>query len=202
MFVCLIFLQQIEERCANLILTEDQLKEVCSHLLVELDRGLTKATNKEATIKCFPTYVRELPNGEGTSLSIYSLPILVHFSWFRWDSCAILCNDSSQSCDSRLDLMFKWWGGGGEERVSHSNDTSQSEERRWRISTWWNIHTTVSLNCNKSNLNLISGNSFHLNCVSCEGWIHLSPYICWAVKWGEWTLQEPENEMETSRISN
>jgi len=54
----------IEERCANLILTEDQLKEVCSHLLVELDRGLTKATNKEATIKCFPTYVRELPNGE------------------------------------------------------------------------------------------------------------------------------------------
>ena len=80
MFVCLIFLQQIEERCANLILTEDQLKEVCSHLLVELDRGLTKATNKEATIKCFPTYVRELPNGEGTSLSIYSLPILVHFS--------------------------------------------------------------------------------------------------------------------------
>jgi len=54
----------IEERCANLILTEDQLKEVCDHLLVELNRGLKKETNSDATIKCFPTYVRELPNGE------------------------------------------------------------------------------------------------------------------------------------------
>ena len=56
---------QIEERCAELILSDDKLRDVCQRLLVELNRGLNKDTNKEATVKCFPTYVRELPNGEG-----------------------------------------------------------------------------------------------------------------------------------------
>ncbi|XP_057365081.1 hexokinase type 2-like isoform X1 [Daphnia carinata] len=54
----------IEERCAELILSDEQLREVCQRLLVEINRGLNKDTNKEATVKCFPTYVRELPNGE------------------------------------------------------------------------------------------------------------------------------------------
>jgi hypothetical protein len=43
---------------------------VCQRLLVEINRGLNKDTNKEATVKCFPTYVRELPNGEGNSNEI------------------------------------------------------------------------------------------------------------------------------------
>ena len=58
-------LLQIEERCANLILDDDQLHEVCKRLLDEINHGLAKETNAQATIKCFPTYVRELPNGEG-----------------------------------------------------------------------------------------------------------------------------------------
>ena len=56
---------QIEERCAELILSDEQLRDVCDRMLVEINRGLNKETNKEATVKCFPTYVRELPNGEG-----------------------------------------------------------------------------------------------------------------------------------------
>lgn len=58
--------EQIEERCAELILSDEQLREVCQRMLVEINRGLGKETNREATVKCFPTYVRELPNGEGT----------------------------------------------------------------------------------------------------------------------------------------
>jgi hexokinase len=57
---------QIEERCANLIPSDEQYREVCNRLLAEIERGLNKDTNPQATVKCFPTYVRELPNGEGT----------------------------------------------------------------------------------------------------------------------------------------
>lgn len=65
-----IFLQmkQIEERCAELILSDEQLRDVCQRMLTEINRGLNKETNREATVKCFPTYVRELPNGEGIHL--------------------------------------------------------------------------------------------------------------------------------------
>jgi len=54
----------IEERCANLIPSDEQYREVCNRLLAEIERGLNKDTNPQATVKCFPTYVRELPNGE------------------------------------------------------------------------------------------------------------------------------------------
>lgn len=59
---------QIEERCAELILSEEQLREVADRMLTEVNRGLAKETNKEATVKCFPTYVRELPNGTGNEI--------------------------------------------------------------------------------------------------------------------------------------
>lgn len=61
-------MKQIEERCAELILSDEQLREVCQRMLTEINRGLNKETNREATVKCFPTYVRELPNGEGIHL--------------------------------------------------------------------------------------------------------------------------------------
>lgn len=61
-----VLFKQIEERCAELILSDEQLREVADRMLIEVQRGLKKDTNKEATVKCFPTYVRELPNGEGT----------------------------------------------------------------------------------------------------------------------------------------
>lgn len=37
--------------------------------LIEIDRGLKKATHDEANIKCFVTYVQDLPNGKGTWLN-------------------------------------------------------------------------------------------------------------------------------------
>ncbi|MCL4131805.1 UNVERIFIED_CONTAM: hypothetical protein GTU68_022926, partial [Idotea baltica] len=54
----------IREICSNFILTDELLKEVCDNLENELNRGLAKDTNPEASIKCFPTYVKELPNGK------------------------------------------------------------------------------------------------------------------------------------------
>lgn len=33
--------------------------------LIEIDRGLKKSTHDEANIKCFVTYVQDLPNGKG-----------------------------------------------------------------------------------------------------------------------------------------
>lgn len=56
---------QVKEVCQELILTQEALKEVCACLQEELNKGLGKESNPEAAIKCFPTYVRELPNGKG-----------------------------------------------------------------------------------------------------------------------------------------
>ncbi|KAK4320248.1 hypothetical protein Pmani_008859 [Petrolisthes manimaculis] len=40
------------------------MREVCDRMEEEINKGLGKDTNSEATIKCFPTYVRDLPNGK------------------------------------------------------------------------------------------------------------------------------------------
>lgn len=56
---------QVKEVCQELILTQETLKEVCACLQEEINKGLGKESNPEAAIKCFPTYVRELPNGKG-----------------------------------------------------------------------------------------------------------------------------------------
>ena len=56
------------------MLSNETLHDVCCSLNKELDRGLTKDTNKEATIKCFPTFVQELPNGEGKAATALVLP--------------------------------------------------------------------------------------------------------------------------------
>jgi len=55
----------LEERCSNLILSDDQIERVSATLLREIENGLRQKTNGEADIKCYPTYVRNLPNGEG-----------------------------------------------------------------------------------------------------------------------------------------
>lgn len=36
-----------------------------TRFLNEIDRGLKKATHDAADIKCFVTYVQDLPNGKG-----------------------------------------------------------------------------------------------------------------------------------------
>ncbi|CAO1422296.1 unnamed protein product [Diamesa serratosioi] len=55
---------QIREACQDLILTEKSLREIMSRFLHEIDRGLKKATHDAADIKCFVTYVQDLPNGK------------------------------------------------------------------------------------------------------------------------------------------
>lgn len=43
-------------------------------ILVEINRGLSKKTNAEADIRCYITYIQDLPNGKGrTSFSYYSI---------------------------------------------------------------------------------------------------------------------------------
>lgn len=36
-----------------------------TRILAEINRGLKKETHAEADIKCFVTYVQDLPNGKG-----------------------------------------------------------------------------------------------------------------------------------------
>ena len=36
-------------------------------MLEEIEMGLRQKSNKNADIKCYPTYVRNLPNGKGKS---------------------------------------------------------------------------------------------------------------------------------------
>jgi len=53
-----------EDITKRLVLSDETLEEVCRSLDEEIHKGLGKETNKKATIKCFPTFVQELPNGK------------------------------------------------------------------------------------------------------------------------------------------
>ncbi|XP_014599221.1 PREDICTED: hexokinase type 2 isoform X2 [Polistes canadensis] len=55
--------QTIRDACKGLVLSNDQLKMVMERLLKEINRGLAKSTHEEAIVKCFTTYVQDLPNG-------------------------------------------------------------------------------------------------------------------------------------------
>lgn len=46
-------------------MTNDQLEKVQSLLLNEFNRGLNKQTHSTASVKMFPTFVRDVPNGKG-----------------------------------------------------------------------------------------------------------------------------------------
>jgi hexokinase len=56
--------QAIREACQELILTESQIKEIMRKFIEEINRGLKKETHFQADIKCFVTYVQDLPNGK------------------------------------------------------------------------------------------------------------------------------------------
>ncbi|XP_046429825.1 hexokinase type 2 isoform X1 [Neodiprion fabricii] len=53
----------IREACKDLVLSDEQLKLVMQRLTEEINKGLSKATHDEAVVKCFTTYVQDLPNG-------------------------------------------------------------------------------------------------------------------------------------------
>lgn len=55
---------KIREQCQELILTDKQIEEIMRRLIKEINRGLGKDTQPEADIKCFVTYVQDLPNGK------------------------------------------------------------------------------------------------------------------------------------------
>ncbi|XP_053689669.1 hexokinase type 2-like [Sabethes cyaneus] len=56
--------KEIREQCQVLILTNDQVDELMRRLIVEINRGLRKETHPAADVKCFVTYVQDLPNGQ------------------------------------------------------------------------------------------------------------------------------------------
>ncbi|VEN40540.1 unnamed protein product [Callosobruchus maculatus] len=54
---------EIRDKCRELILDNDKLKKIMEVFLDNVERGLKKKTHSTATVKCFPTYVQDLPNG-------------------------------------------------------------------------------------------------------------------------------------------
>uniref|UniRef100_A0A1B0ABY8 Phosphotransferase n=1 Tax=Glossina pallidipes TaxID=7398 RepID=A0A1B0ABY8_GLOPL len=56
--------KMILDLCQQLVLTDEQNKELCHRILHEIKNGLAKETHKKADVKCFVTYVQDLPNGK------------------------------------------------------------------------------------------------------------------------------------------
>jgi len=55
--------RQIEDYCRDLVLDNDHISRMEKGLREAIEKGLDKKTHETATVKCFPTYVRELPSG-------------------------------------------------------------------------------------------------------------------------------------------
>ncbi|XP_075158670.1 hexokinase A [Haematobia irritans] len=55
--------KMVHELCQQLILTDEQINELTYRILHEIKRGLAKDTHAKADVKCFVTYVQDLPNG-------------------------------------------------------------------------------------------------------------------------------------------
>ena len=55
--------RQIEDYCRDLIINNDHISQMEQRLRAAIDRGLNKDTHRFASVKCFPTYVRDLPTG-------------------------------------------------------------------------------------------------------------------------------------------
>ncbi|XP_008207047.1 hexokinase type 2 isoform X3 [Nasonia vitripennis] len=53
----------IRDACKDLILTDEQLRLVMERLRHQIDRGLSKQSHEEAIVRCYTTYVQDLPNG-------------------------------------------------------------------------------------------------------------------------------------------
>jgi hexokinase len=56
---------QIREHCKELLLSDAQLSEIMNRLLEDIQLGLRKDTHEKSIVKCFVTYVQDLPNGTG-----------------------------------------------------------------------------------------------------------------------------------------
>ncbi len=56
---------QIREACQDMVLSEEQLKEIMDKLLRNINEGLSKDGHESSAVKCFITYVQDLPSGKG-----------------------------------------------------------------------------------------------------------------------------------------
>ncbi|RZC34887.1 hexokinase type 2, partial [Asbolus verrucosus] len=56
----------IRDRCKDLVLDISKLKEISRRFLNDIHKGLKKETHPSAIVKCFVTYVQDLPNGSET----------------------------------------------------------------------------------------------------------------------------------------
>ncbi|XP_004932651.2 hexokinase type 2 isoform X3 [Bombyx mori] len=57
-------LQRIREECEVLKMTDKQIKEIMCRLHNDLKKGLSRADHDKATVKCWITYIQDLPNGK------------------------------------------------------------------------------------------------------------------------------------------
>lgn len=53
----------IRDKCRELILDNEKIRKLMKVFLENVERGLKKATHPTSIVKCFPTYVQDLPNG-------------------------------------------------------------------------------------------------------------------------------------------
>lgn len=56
---------EVEEVCQDLILTNCQLRRFKEKLHADILKGLSKKTHPNAVVKCYITYVQDLPSGNG-----------------------------------------------------------------------------------------------------------------------------------------
>ncbi len=55
--------RQIEDYCRDLVINNDHISIMEQRLRAAIEKGLHKDTHQFASVKCFPTYVRDLPTG-------------------------------------------------------------------------------------------------------------------------------------------
>jgi len=56
--------RQIEDFCRDLVINNDHISRMEQSLRKEIEKGLASSTHPTASVKCFPTYVEELPSGD------------------------------------------------------------------------------------------------------------------------------------------
>lgn len=69
---------QIREQCKDLILSDEQLRDMMAKMLVAINKGLGKDSHPSSTVKCWTTFVQDLPNGKGQ----YCTEVLFKIKYF------------------------------------------------------------------------------------------------------------------------
>lgn len=59
---------QIREECEVFHMTDKQIREIMTRLHSDLVKGLGKDTHANSIVKCWITYIQDLPNGKGNYL--------------------------------------------------------------------------------------------------------------------------------------